>query len=93
MKDMMMGQMMSMFSSMLPKPEEPDNEVAEFVSGMITKMYPEPNELVETIRGVVVGMANADPQGTLNVLVTQYNDIGEFVRGMEVADGATSPEY
>jgi hypothetical protein len=83
MKDMMLGQMMSMFGSVLPKAEEPKNPVAEFLSGEIRKLYPEQNEITGMIEGAIVDMANTDEAAALRVLLTLYNDIGEFYQAME----------
>ena len=81
MKDKMLGQMMSMFSSVLPKAEEPKNPVAEFLSEEIRKLYPEQNEITGMIEGAIVDMANNDPETAKRVLFTLYNDIGEFYQG------------
>ena len=88
MKDMMIGQMMSMFGSILPKAEEPKNPVAEFLSDEIRKLYPEQNEITGMIEGAIVDMANTDPDGALRVLLTLYNDIGEFYQEMQRDGGA-----
>lgn len=89
MKDMMLGQMMGMFGSMLPKAKPPANPVAQFLSDEIAKMYPEKNEIVGMIEGVVVGMGNDDPNGTMRVLVSLHNDIGELVNTLQEADNGT----
>ena len=86
MKDMMLGQMMSMLGSVLPKAAEPKNPVAEFLSGEIQKLYPEQNEITGMIEGAVVDMANNDADMALRVLMTLYNDIGEFYQGMQSDD-------
>ena len=78
MKDMMLGQMMSMFSSVLPKAEEPKNPVAKFLSEEIRKLYPEQNDITEMIESAIVDMANNDPEMAKRVLFTLYNDIGDF---------------
>lgn len=78
MKDIMLGQMMSMFSSVLPKAEEPKNPVAKFLSDEIWNLYPEQNEITGMIEGAVVDMANQDEAMVLRLLLTLYNDIGEF---------------
>ena len=83
MKDKMFGQMMSMLGSVLPAAEEPTNPVAEFLSDEIRKLYPEQNEITGMIEGAIVDMANTDPDGALRVLLTLYNDIGEFYQAME----------
>lgn len=87
MKDMMLGQMMTMIGSVLPKAEEPTNPVAEFLSLEIRNLYPGQNEITKMIEGAIVDMANADPDGALRVLLTLYNDIGEFYQGMQSDDG------
>jgi len=78
MKDKMLGQMMSMFSNVLPKAEEAKNPVAKFLSDEIRKLYPEQNEITGMIEGAIVDMANNDPDMALRVLLTLYNDIGAF---------------
>ena len=83
MKDMMLGQMMSMIGGVLPKAEEPKNPVAEFLSMEIRKLYPDQNEITGIIEGVVVDMANTDPDMALRVLLVLYNDIGEFYQGQQ----------
>ena len=87
MKDMMLGQMMSMIGSVLPKADEPKNPVAEFLSEEIRKLYPEQNEITGAIEGAIVDMANNDPDGSMRVLLTLYNDVGEFYQGMQNNDG------
>ena len=86
MKEKMLGQMMSMLGSVLPAAEEPKNPVAEFLSGEIQKLYPEQNDITGMIEGAIVDMANTDPDGAMRVLLTLYNDIGEFYQGMQ-SDG------
>ena len=86
MKDMMLGQMMSMLGSVLPAAEEPENPVSAFLSGEIRKLYPEQNEITGMIEGAIVDMANTDPDAALRVLLTLYNDIGEFYQGMQSDD-------
>lgn len=97
MKDMMLGQMMSMIGSVLPKAEEPTNPVAEFLSLEIRNLYPEQNEITKMIEGAIVDMANSDEAAALSVLVTLYNDIGEFyetyttpqsIEGLKSDDGS-----
>ena len=83
MKDMMLGQMMSMIGSVLPKAEEPKNPVAKFLSEEIRKLYPEQNEITGMIEGAVVDMANNDPEMAKRVLFTLYNDIGEFYQAQQ----------
>ena len=78
MKDMMLGQMMSMLGSVLPAAEEAKNPVAEFLSGEIRKLYPEQNEITKMAEGVIVDMANTDEASALRVLIVLYNDIGTF---------------
>lgn len=87
MKEKMLGQMMTMIGSVLPKAEEPTNPVAEFLSLEIRNLYPGQNEITKMIEGAIVDMANADPDGALRVLLTLYNDIGEFYQGMQSDDG------
>lgn len=86
MKDKMLGQMMSMFGSILPKAEEPTNPVSEFLSGEIQKLYPEQNDVTKMIEGAIVDMANTDEAAALRVLLTLYNDIGEFYQEMQSDD-------
>lgn len=87
MKDMMMNQMLGMLSSVLPAAEEAKNPVAEFLSGEIQKLYPEQNEITGMIEGAIVDMANTDEAAALRVLLTLYNDIGEFYQGMQNEEG------
>jgi hypothetical protein len=93
MKDMMLTQMMGMFGSMLPKSKPPANPVAQFLADEIKKMYPERNEVVGMIEGIVVGMGNDDPNGTMRVLVTLHNDIAALVNTLqETGDGTPDSE-
>lgn len=91
MKDMMLSQMMSMLGSVLPAAEEPANPVAEFLSSEIRKLYPEQNEITGMIEGAIVDMANTDPGAALRVLLTLYNDIGEFYHGVQGDDNPDLP--
>ena len=86
MKNVDIGQMLSMIGCVLPKAAEPTNLVAEFLSGEIQKLYPEQNEITGMIEGAIVDMANNDPDMALRVLLTLYNDIGEFYQGMQSDD-------
>ena len=85
-ENMDMGQVLSMIGCVLPKAAEPTNPVAEFLSGEIQKLYPEKNDITGMIEGAIVDMANNDPDIALRVLLTLYNDIGEFYQGMQ-SDG------
>jgi len=64
-------QMMSMFSSVLPKTVEPKNPVAKFLSDEIRKLYPEQNDITGMIEGAIVDMANNDPESWIWRIMTQ----------------------
>ena len=83
MKNPMMAQMMGMMASVLPKPEEPNNKVSEFLRDTIGKLYPDRPEVIGMIEGTIISISNADPDATLRVLVNLHNAIGEFVRGLQ----------
>ena len=91
MKDIMPGQMLSMFSSMLPPAQDPANPVARFVADEIDELYPD-NEIVGMIKTTLLDVANSDPDMVLRALVRIHNDIGEFVQGLqaEAEDGGYS---
>ena len=82
MSDMMMGQMMKMIGSILPKPQPPANPVAQFLVDEIDKLYPG-NEIADMIKTVIVDAANTDPDAVMHVLVGFHNDIREFVNGLQ----------
>ena len=58
----------------------------KFLSDEIRKLYPEQNDITGMIEGTIVDMANNDPDMALRVLMTLYNDIGEFYQGMQSDD-------
>lgn len=94
MQDMALGKMLGMFSGMLPKAKPPANTVSCWLSEEIEKLYPGENEIMDMVKGLVIGMANGDPNGALRVLVTLHNDIGDLVTGLqrEGEDGAKDQE-
>lgn len=84
MKNMMMGQMMSMLGSVLPAAQEPENQVSQFIVDEIDKLYPD-NEIVGMIKTTLIDVTNNDPDAVLAALVKVHNDIGEFVQGLQTS--------
>lgn len=87
-KAVLFRQVMNVIGSMLPKDIKIENAVSEFVSKEFDKIGSTTEEIT-LLRAIVIPITNERPDDVMKVLVSFYNDIGEFYQEIATEEPGT----